>query len=186
MPLEDVRYVAVSPNGELIATGSHDGGGVQVWAVRDGSRVAEMPMEESVGVQFSPDGKWLLTTKSPCRLWRVGVWQNEKPMEIGGQGLCFSRAERLLVVKEPDQVLRLTERQRRGNHGQQRSDDLPSNLDFAIDVVLPYNAWSGQVTATANVKVSGVTVTTKNIIVGLLNALGVENIPQMIANEING
>jgi WD40 repeat protein len=34
-PLDGCRYVAVSPDGEWLATGSHGGNGAQVWRVRD-------------------------------------------------------------------------------------------------------------------------------------------------------
>jgi WD40 repeat protein len=61
-PLDDCRAVAVSPDGEWLATGSHGRNGAQVWRVRDGTRVAHRAIEGLVGVLFSPDGKWLMTT----------------------------------------------------------------------------------------------------------------------------
>jgi WD40 repeat protein/tetratricopeptide (TPR) repeat protein len=105
--LGEVRSVAVSPDGEWIATGSHGRNGAQVWAVRDATRVADLDIDGLVAVQFSPDGKWLLTTSPPCRLWKVGTWR--EPRVIGGEGLCFSDALGLVVVKDEDQVLRLVE-----------------------------------------------------------------------------
>ena len=44
-PLEDCRYVAVSPDGQWLATGNHDVTGAQVWRIRDGERVAELPVQ---------------------------------------------------------------------------------------------------------------------------------------------
>ena len=35
-PLDDCRYVAVSPDGQWLATGSHVSNGAQVWRIRDG------------------------------------------------------------------------------------------------------------------------------------------------------
>jgi eukaryotic-like serine/threonine-protein kinase len=105
--LDDCRSLAVSPDGELLATGSHGRNGAQVFGVRDGARVADLAIDGLVRVKFSPDGKWLMTTNLPCRLWRVGNWR--EPMEIGGEGLCFSPAGGLLAVKDADQVLRLVE-----------------------------------------------------------------------------
>jgi predicted ribosomally synthesized peptide with SipW-like signal peptide len=67
-PLDDCRSVAVSPDGEWLATGSHRRNGAQVWRVRDAMCVARLPIEGIVGVLFSPDGKWLMTTNPPCRL----------------------------------------------------------------------------------------------------------------------
>ena len=71
--LEDVRSVAVSPDGQWIATGSHNQNGAQVFSVRDAKRVAHLVIEGLVRVEFSPDGKWLMTTSPPCRLWKVGT-----------------------------------------------------------------------------------------------------------------
>ena len=61
--LDDCRYVAVSPDGEWLATGSHQSG-VQVWSVRDAQKEKEIPVDLGRWIAFSPDGKWLLTGKS--------------------------------------------------------------------------------------------------------------------------
>ena len=58
-------------------------------------------------VEFSPDGKWLLTVGSPCRLWEVGTWR--KARQLGGTGLCFSPDGRLVVVVDASKVIRLVE-----------------------------------------------------------------------------
>ena len=84
-PLDDCRYVAVSPDGQWLATGSHGMNGAQVWRIRDAARVADLQVEGLVGVVFSPDGKWLMTSPSPCRLWAVGTWR-EAGQRIGGDG----------------------------------------------------------------------------------------------------
>ena len=84
-PLDDCRYVAVSPDGQWLATGSHFFiNGAQVWHLPDGARVADLKVEGIVVVAFSPDGKWLMTTPSPCRLWAVGTWNEAR--RIGGEG----------------------------------------------------------------------------------------------------
>ena len=61
-------------------------------------------------VVFSRDGKWLMTTAAPCRVWAVGTWL-EVPRKIGGEGLCFSPDGRLVAVKDETKVLRLVETQ---------------------------------------------------------------------------
>jgi hypothetical protein len=107
-PLDDCRYVTVSPDGQWLATGSAIGRkGAQVWRIRDGSKVAELPIDYGTGVAFSPDRRWLMTTNAPCRLWTVGTWHEVRQM--GGSGLCFSPDGRLSVVLDASRVLRLVE-----------------------------------------------------------------------------
>jgi WD40 repeat protein len=74
----DVRYCAVSPDGLLVATGSHFAGsdtGAKVWDARTGEPVTSLAVPEGCSVSFSPDGRWLLTIGDRPRLWRVGSWE---------------------------------------------------------------------------------------------------------------
>ncbi len=107
-PLDDCRYVAVSPDGQWLATGSHFISGAQVWHLPDAARVADLNVDGRVEVAFSPDGKWLMTSPAPCRLWAVGSWR-EAGQKIGGEGLCFSPDGRLMAVKDATKVIRLVE-----------------------------------------------------------------------------
>jgi WD40 repeat protein/Tfp pilus assembly protein PilF len=106
-PLDDGRAVAVSPDGEWLATGSHGKNGFQVWHIRDATKVAQITIEGLVNVLFSPDGKWLMTTSPPCRLWAVDTWQEAR--RIDGEGLSFSYDGRMLVVQDASKVLHLVE-----------------------------------------------------------------------------
>jgi serine/threonine protein kinase/WD40 repeat protein len=106
-PLDDCRSVAVSPDGQWVATGSHGHGGAAVWRVRDAARVVELAIEGSVGAHFSLDGKWLMTNTPPCRLWEVGTWRERR--KIGGYGLCFSSDGALVVVQDANRIIRLVE-----------------------------------------------------------------------------
>jgi WD40 repeat protein len=77
-PHTDPRYVAVSPRGEWVATGSHSGDGVRIWNATDGTLAHNLqPGQRLTPVSFSPDGEWLLTPNSSgdYRLWRCGTWQ---------------------------------------------------------------------------------------------------------------
>jgi serine/threonine protein kinase/WD40 repeat protein len=89
-PQHDVRFVAVSPEGEWIATGSHSATDVyvKVWDARTGRHVADLPVEKGGPIGFSPDGRWLLTTGGGCPLWAVGTWR-EWP-KIGGTEHVFA------------------------------------------------------------------------------------------------
>jgi eukaryotic-like serine/threonine-protein kinase len=106
-PLDDCRYVAVSPDGEWLATGSHSVGGARVWRIRDAVEVAKLPIDGGTAVIFSPDEKLLMTTMAPCQLWTVGTWS--EALQIPGAGLCFSPDGRLVVVQDAGRALRLVE-----------------------------------------------------------------------------
>ncbi len=106
-PLNDCRSVAVSPDGQWLATGTHiSSHGAQVWHIPDCTKV-ELPLDYGTPVEFSPDGKWLMTMSPPCRLWEVGTWREVR--QIGDVGCCFSPDGRLLVVQNAAKVIRLVE-----------------------------------------------------------------------------
>jgi WD40 repeat protein len=86
-------------------TGSPGRNGDQVWRVRDVRRVADLAIEGLVGVVFSPDGRWLMTYASPCRLWSVGIWR-ESPAIAGSRGIAFSPDGHLLVVQDASAIIR--------------------------------------------------------------------------------
>lgn len=100
-PHEDVRYIALSPDGRWVATGSHSGTKVKVWHAKDGKLEKELPVESGSCVGFNPDGKWLATTGDGCRLWAVDSW--EPGPHIGGgtpfTPIAFSPDGKLLAVE---------------------------------------------------------------------------------------
>lgn len=111
-PQQDVRFCAVSPDGRWVATGIHgllEGAGAKVWDARDGGHVKDLPVGRSSLVQFSPDGKWLLTTGGSLRLWAVGTW--EEGPSLGGNALnltgAFSGDGKLLALGDGPGVVRL-------------------------------------------------------------------------------
>jgi serine/threonine protein kinase/WD40 repeat protein len=106
-PLDDCRCIAVSLDGQWLATGTHLGPGAQVWHIPDVTKVADLSLDSGTSVVFSPDGKWLMTGAPPCRLWEVGTWREVS--RIGGSGGGFSPDGRLLVVQDASKVIRLVE-----------------------------------------------------------------------------
>jgi WD40 repeat protein len=96
-PHGDVRYIAVSPDGRLVATGSHWGTKVKVWQAEDGQLKKDLPVEAGSWVGFSPDGQWLATTGDDLRLWTVADWRQGP--EIGGGDFAFSPDSKVLAVE---------------------------------------------------------------------------------------
>ena len=133
--LNDCRSVAVSPNGQWLATGTHSAyrGGVRVWRVSDGKNETDLPIEYPTGVAFSPDGKWLLTSASPCRLWEVGTWREVR--QLGGLALCFSPDSRMVAVRDANNLIHLVETETGNTLARLESPDLsdPGSAVFSPD-----------------------------------------------------
>ena len=105
-PLDDVRGVAVSPDGEWLATSSHSNGDVQPLAhVRwKGGHQATDRLRRGRSIQC----RWTMAAGGgPCRLWVVGTWQ--EAWHVGGEGLCFSADSRMLAVQDASKIVRLVE-----------------------------------------------------------------------------
>jgi WD40 repeat protein len=131
-PLDDCRSVAVSPDGQWLATGTHVAShGAQVWRIRDAAKVADLPIDHGSWVAFSPDGKWLATMTSPCRLWEVSTWR-EGRQKIGGEGYCFSPDGRLLVAQDASRIIRLVETETGRTLARLESPDLYSVLSASF------------------------------------------------------
>ena len=81
---------------------------VRIWHIPDGAHV-DLPIDHGTDVEFSPDGRWLMTAAAPCRLWEVGTWREVR--HIGDTGHGFSPDGRLLVAETSRAALRLVETQ---------------------------------------------------------------------------
>jgi WD40 repeat protein len=103
-PHDDARYVAVSPDGRWVATGSHSRTGVKIWDAWSGELAKELPLDGSC-VGFSPDGTWLATTGGGLRLWAVGSWREGS--QIGGGAFAFAPDGKLLAVETGYGAVRL-------------------------------------------------------------------------------
>ncbi len=102
-PLDDCRGVAVSPDGQWLATGSHIRG-AQVWRIADRTKMVELPIDtRGATVLFSADGKWLT---AGGRLWEVGTWRETRRIS---ERTCFSPDGRWVVVIDPSRIIRLVE-----------------------------------------------------------------------------
>jgi WD40 repeat protein len=123
-PLEKARhfdhanaaFVAVSPDGRWVATGTWNGFNVKVWEAHTGK--LEHTLLEGVpvaAVAFSPDGRWLLTnTEAEVCYWEIGSWRAMR--RIGGSGhifredaMTFSADGKLLALSSTPGAVQLRE-----------------------------------------------------------------------------
>jgi tetratricopeptide (TPR) repeat protein len=111
-PHEDVRYSAVSPDGRWAATGSywlHEGSGAMVWDAVSGQHIADLPVGGLCDVDFSPNGRWLLTSGDGCRLWEVGTWREGANLGASADNTAhaFTADEKVLALADQPGVVRL-------------------------------------------------------------------------------
>lgn len=94
MPHPDCRFVAVSPDGKLVATGSFSGTGLKVWNARNGQLVREfLPGSGYTFPYFSPDGRWLINVAG--QRWAVADWTEAPPYPSGSEMAFASPGLRL-------------------------------------------------------------------------------------------
>src|SRR5262249_49182499 len=94
---EQVSSAALSPDGNLVATGTSRGRDEKVWNVQADRLERELPAEGSAGVAFTPDGTHLLVLESEgvYRSYRVDTWECEwerRDLETG-----FTRGLRVAI-----------------------------------------------------------------------------------------
>ena len=89
-----VRFVSLSPDGRVAASGSWSGTSVKVWDVGSGQLLKELPLEGAATVGFSSDGERLITANGAvCQVWKTGSWEAAAilPREhSGGVGCLFA------------------------------------------------------------------------------------------------
>jgi WD40 repeat protein len=105
-PHEDVRFIAVSPDGGLVATGSHSGAGVRIWNASTGELVREFPGGGMVAVEFSPNGRWLAATS--LGLWETGSWSEVRRLEQCS-AVAFSPDSKILATETGKGIVRLVD-----------------------------------------------------------------------------
>ena len=92
-PHDDCRYVAVSPDGKWVSTGTHHGRGLKVWDAASGRLVCTLLPDNNWTIPFfSPDGRWLINHDGEC--WRVGDW-SAGPRHTGRGDVAFTPDGRL-------------------------------------------------------------------------------------------
>jgi WD40 repeat protein len=95
----------LSPDGRYCATWRRDTGIVDVWDAGDGRHLATPSQENSNGVGFSPDSRWIVTASAhEYSVWECGSWVRRRKIPRGEAGGTFGK-----VAFTPDgQVMALS------------------------------------------------------------------------------
>jgi serine/threonine protein kinase/WD40 repeat protein len=114
-PHRDVRYIAVSPDGRWVVTGSHwYGEGMKLWDAQIGQLVHDFPGvsdpdNKAVG-SFSADGRWLAVNWDGWVLFETTTWTLKVRLFRGvSSGLAFAPDSRTAVYDNSAGVLNLVE-----------------------------------------------------------------------------
>lgn len=103
-------YVAVSPDGRWLATGTQTGNRVKIWDAKSEQLAHELPVESGSMVCFSPDNLWLATNSegAGCQLWEVGIWRKRTAVASSPKSrAAFSPDGQILAVETGFGVVRL-------------------------------------------------------------------------------
>ena len=139
---EHLAYIATSPNGKWIATGTEHGRGIRVWYADTGREVREAlyPEDQLNTTLFSPDSRSLVTARlGEFCIWDTSVWKSrhrfaqvrtESPgcvtFSPDGHIVAMETAEGKLQLFDPDSGAELTALEN-------PTDDLLSSLTFTPD-----------------------------------------------------
>ena len=106
-PHYDARVIAVSPDGGLVATGSHSGAGAKIWEASTGKPVHELLVNtnNSTNVAFSPDGRRLAASGG---LWDTETWRQVRPLE-SHYATAFSPDGKIFATENGKGIVRLVD-----------------------------------------------------------------------------
>ena len=109
-----MRFIDLSPDGSLMASGAWHHPGVVIWDTKTGRSLKELPSdEEAATVAFSPDGRRLVTaTQLEYNFLDVGSWKSvlripQQPGNDFAAMMCFSRDGKILAGTHSRNVVRL-------------------------------------------------------------------------------
>jgi WD40 repeat protein len=110
----NINSVATSPNGEWVATGTHNGYGVKVWDTSRGELLRHLvPGVRSSQVAISPDGHTLvIATGAAVEMWNTDTWElardirRETSRESAGSA-AFSPDGQVLAIAFSESVVQI-------------------------------------------------------------------------------
>jgi serine/threonine protein kinase/WD40 repeat protein len=112
-PLRDVRFIAISPDGRWVVTGSHKySDGMKLWDAQTGHLVHDFPgvPDEVRGVwSFSPDGRWLAVQWDGWVLFETNTWVPKRLCRGVPVRLAFAPDSRTVIYGDNTATLILVE-----------------------------------------------------------------------------
>jgi serine/threonine protein kinase/WD40 repeat protein/Tfp pilus assembly protein PilF len=104
-PHPDVRFIAISPDGRWVVTGSQvPDAGLKLWDARTGRLIRDLPgLPENTGKVrcFSPDGRWLAVNRDGWLLFATSTWTPEVRLSRGpSRVLSFASDSRTVVYDD--------------------------------------------------------------------------------------
>ncbi len=95
-----VVTVALSPDARLVAAGGHEAGTVRIWSHPEGEVVRDLPPNQNIWIDFTPDGHHLITgSASEFAYWDVDSWDVTRriPKEVFGHSVAAVSRRSLLL-----------------------------------------------------------------------------------------
>lgn len=97
-------FLAISPDGRWIASGTWQGQDVFIWDTVEGRAVRTLAVPQHATVAFSPNGRWLVSsTGQEYRFWNTATWEpahgvpRDRAGDLYGR-MAFSSDGRLLAI----------------------------------------------------------------------------------------
>ena len=114
LPPGDPRMSAISNDDQFAAVAGWNLGGVTIWDVERGQRLAQLAAGKYGVMEFSPDGQWLATSPGGVQIWRTSDWTLAHELHAqgttpNGLGIAYSKDSRMLAIGEPNGEVRLVD-----------------------------------------------------------------------------
>ncbi len=104
-PHPDVRSMSFSADGKCLVTGGWSSGTARIWSLTSGELLKTLNEPTCCMVEFSPDGRFLVTNSNRVCIWSVEDWELLSTVAVQGSSptgvlVCFSPDSRLLAVSD--------------------------------------------------------------------------------------